>query len=80
MAVSVVACGGAADDSATSTAAGSPAVSSASSPVSGDVVPHEKLAALFPTIPGFKRETDPKGETDTTEHVSRVQADYKEKK
>lgn len=51
-----------------------PSVSFSAPP--GQVVPHEKLAALFPTIPGFTRESDPTGTTDTEVHVSRAQADY----
>jgi hypothetical protein len=77
----VAGCGAGTADPSSSNAAGAATTSSAaSSPPSGasssEVVPYEKLAALFPTIPGFKRESDPKGDTDAAEHVSRAQADY----
>jgi len=69
------ACGGssAGSDPAASASSSAPAPSSSGST---KVVPHEKLVALYPEIPGFKHETEPKGETDTNENVSRVTADY----
>jgi hypothetical protein len=57
-------------------AAGSGTASTAPSDSPGQVVPHEKLVALFPTIPGFTRDSDPTGTTDPEMHVSRAQADY----
>lgn len=79
LAVSVAACGGGTAHDDSSGTAGAPAGSSAaatssSSVTPGAAVPHEKLEALFPAIPGFKRETEPHGETDGG--VSRAQADY----
>jgi len=39
------------------------------------VVPHPKLEALLPVLPGWERQA-PVGETDNTESVSRVTVDY----
>ena len=71
------ACGGGSDTATAGSggAAGSAPASSASS-ASYKAVPHEKLAELLPTMPGWKRETEPNGDTDTTTNVSRVQVNY----
>jgi hypothetical protein len=71
-----VGCGGGADTSSTG-AAGSTA-GPASSSASAKAVPHEKLAELLPAMPGWKRETEPKGDTDPSSNVSRVQVSYVE--
>jgi hypothetical protein len=82
VALSVIACGAQEPDGSSSGAAraagptGSSADSSQASRSSTGAVPHEKLAALFPTISGFKRDAEPKGETDGG--ISRVQADYQQ--
>jgi hypothetical protein len=77
-AISIAACGGSAPDASPAGSTG--AASAGSSPGSGSgssaAVPHEKLAALFPVISGFKREAEPKGDTDGG--ISRVQADYQQ--
>jgi hypothetical protein len=77
LALAGVACGGASGDS-TANGAGAPAAagSSGSSGSGSRVVPHEKLAELLPNIPGFTRESEVKGTTDTDENVSRVQLEY----
>ena len=66
------ACGGSApaDTSSTPAASGSAASTSASK-----VVPFERLQALLPQVDGWTR-GEPKGETDTSESVSRVQVNY----
>ena len=69
-------CGGASSDGAASTATASTTAASTSSSASLKAVPHEKLTELLPTIPGWKRESEPRGDTDTTVNVSRVQVDY----
>lgn len=65
LAFCVAACGGSRPDA-----------SASDSTASSAAVPHETLATLFPVIPGFKRETEPKGETDGG--ISRVQGDYQQ--
>jgi hypothetical protein len=74
---SVAACGGG-SDSATASGGSAPATSNAAAASSGkiDVVPHEKLAAFLPTLPGWTREGDPQGTTDAADGVSRVQVQY----
>jgi len=70
------ACGGSAssDNSSTPAANGSGAAA-ATAGSSARVVPFEQLQALLPQIDGWTR-GEPRGETDTTEKVSRVQVNY----
>lgn len=78
LAVGVAACGGSAPD-ASSSGAGAPGAtgSAASGPASSSaVVPHEKLAALLPNIPGFTTDAAPRGETHPEDMISRVTASY----
>lgn len=71
------ACGGGSGAAADNASAGSSTAAPASSSGSSStVVAHQKLAELLPTIPGFKREYEPRGDTDTDQNVSRVQVDY----
>ena len=70
------ACGGSGTAGDNASAGSSTPASTSASGSSSAAVPHEKLAALLPTIPGFKPEYEPRGTTDTTENVSRVQVDY----
>ena len=71
------ACGGGSGNAADNASAGSSTAATPSSAGSSSaVVPHEKLAELLPNIPGFRREYEPRGDTDTNQNVSRVQVDY----
>jgi hypothetical protein len=73
MLLSVAACGGGSDTEADG---GSSAAPVASAAANAKVVPHEKLQEFLPTLPGWTREDDAQGTTDTAEGVSRVQVDY----
>jgi hypothetical protein len=69
------ACGGSAPADTSSTPAASGSASATSATTSSKVVAHEQLQALLPQVEGWTR-GEPRGETDTTEAVSRVQASY----
>jgi hypothetical protein len=67
--LAAAACGGAKEDG------GGPNGAGAAAQPGVAVVPHARLEALLPVLPGWTRQT-PVGETDTTESVSRVTVDY----
>ena len=65
----VTGCGGGASNEAAAEGSGS-------GPAAGvTVVPHTTLETFLPNLPGWER-LEPRGETDTTESVSRVTVDY----
>jgi hypothetical protein len=69
-----IACSGSSADPA----AGSSAASTGASASSFKAVPHDKLAEVLPTLPGWTREKAPTGDTDSASNVSRVQVNYQQ--